>query len=1285
MKITKKITVLCLLFALAFSTLPVNVLAVESSNQNMIGLCEHHTEHDADCGYTEGSEGSPCTFVCEICDKAEQSADPAEKKIVSEWTWKLSVATEDKVAEKNLNKSTGNMPVYQNDRWELTLPATSADHPMSKEQVIELLPKEIVLTCENLEEEQQSKLNQKVAALTWEIVDYPAKGAVSGEFIATATLPAEYLLKEGVAPLQIFLTFRASVDVTTLKKHELNSTISPAGTKINLFDYWLSDNKGDRQNSDHQPLKPDGTENHDEDLKEDVEGKSKGINKNHVLKFISHGGNWQGYNYWTGNENPHEGIVGNKLDKNGYPVVENEPKDFTWSDWNNNIYDTENDKVGSLNYLFDPNTTHPGKASFENAKNLLQIDDNGYYYYDAGKNYARFDEKTKEFILYDAPAVYRNNTNDPNPGQFFPFQTEDQVSTYYKGVKDDGTLELDDSINPASDKVNHYFGMTMETRFVHKNGGENYQGQDITYEFSGDDDVWVFIDGVLIADLGGIHDKATFKINFHTGNISVNGTQKNNIKNQFVAAGEGEDKKFSGNTFADNTYHTLKFFFLERGNHESNMSLRYNLFPIPESELIKVDQMGEPVEGVEFTMYTADKKYDINEEIFTGTTDEKGYIYLRDDLGMPMTFAQLYDKYGAEYFVLKENNSAPGYRKLKDIHLHYKIYNKEKNIGVVETDENNLWETGAYAQAKVTATAPNKIRYGKINDSDQAGELDLSNTATVPNNLLMFAVVFQKNGDNWYPMSGDALSGWKVATDNKWKSVLAAARDNPYLFHLETNGAFQTEIENLPGNVEEYYSFLKQNGNENQAKYYVAYYYSTADDLHQATAENTYQILNQIESNDEYKDFTREFASKLYVPNIKNSLLVHKMDEKMQALNDATFCLYKEKDITINNDGSYTIKENATPYDKATTEKLTGMNGGIVFPSSGKVLDMGIYYLIETEAPEGYEKNPKAVKVIVDESGVYADAGDEKDDIWVARSVGMIVRSMLQFAADDHVNSTLHDLKVQLRTADTYADANTEWSEWQQSPASKDEMHLQYEEDNPVLDYGLIDSEKKEHEFPALATATGWSKLEIRQCLEHDNGRLNSGSKQDLGDRDLTNLFSGLTTVIVRDDITGGSGSLSVSKTVGGDKGDKTKSFNFTVNLDKDIDGKFGEMIFANGVATFTLKHGESKTAIGLPAGAKYTVSEAEANKDGYTTTVKNDAGVIEKDKNILVSFINEKNSKPSVPDKPNSDKPKPNKPGKDKETVETGDQTRIGLYTSMLVISALSLVILLMWKRKKF
>ena len=73
------------------STLPVNVLAVESSDQNVGGLCEHHTEHNADCGYTEGIEGTPCnhehtedcyTLVTSCVHKHTADCYPAESGVV---------------------------------------------------------------------------------------------------------------------------------------------------------------------------------------------------------------------------------------------------------------------------------------------------------------------------------------------------------------------------------------------------------------------------------------------------------------------------------------------------------------------------------------------------------------------------------------------------------------------------------------------------------------------------------------------------------------------------------------------------------------------------------------------------------------------------------------------------------------------------------------------------------------------------------------------------------------------------------------------------------------------------------------------------------------------------------------------------------------------------------------------------------------------------------------------------------------------------------------------------
>ena len=72
MKLKKRIAALLMAGAMVCSTLPVNVLAVENSVQNVGGLCQHHTEHNADCGYVPATEGRPCGYICGECDVEDE-------------------------------------------------------------------------------------------------------------------------------------------------------------------------------------------------------------------------------------------------------------------------------------------------------------------------------------------------------------------------------------------------------------------------------------------------------------------------------------------------------------------------------------------------------------------------------------------------------------------------------------------------------------------------------------------------------------------------------------------------------------------------------------------------------------------------------------------------------------------------------------------------------------------------------------------------------------------------------------------------------------------------------------------------------------------------------------------------------------------------------------------------------------------------------------------------------------------------------------------------------------
>lgn len=137
--------------------------------------------------------------------------------------------------------------------------------------------------------------------------------------------------------------------------------------------------------------------------------------------------------------------------------------------------------------------------------------------------------------------------------------------------------------------------------------------------------------------------------------------------------------------------------------------------------------------------------------------------------------------------------------------------------------------------------------------------------------------------------------------------------------------------------------------------------------------------------------------------------------------------------------------------------------------------------------------------------------------------------------------------------------------------------------------------------------------------------------------------------------------SIELNETFDGK--DKT---NVTVE-NTEINGVFGEMTFVGGVATFVLKHGESKTATGLPSGITYSVTEAEANRDGYTTVASKASGSIIKNDTVTVAFTNTKNSNISE----GSDHPNvPSKPSTPTNSPETGDTLNLRLWTSVMGVS---------------
>lgn len=756
-------------------------------------------------------------------------------------------------------------------------------------------------------------------------------------------------------------------------------------------------------------------------------------------------------------------------------------------------------------------------------------------------------------------------------------------------------------------------------------------GQNRSYEFSGDDDAWIFIDGKLVGDLGGVHDAASVKIDFSTGEVTITS-----------AIGQTSEKSttlklkdllgLSGDTLADNTYHTLDFFYLERGNVDSNMHLKYNLVTIPTSGLIKIDQLGNAVQGAEFTLYGA-KDYKDNGEkavpVATGSTDANGeFVFLTSDGAggqRPLTVGELYSLYGQSEdseknnLILVETKTPRGYRSCGEIGLYFDETSNDGEV-LLLASEDTIWGQGAYAMPKVTVTTANSIEL--LNDPNDLTGTGGGRTESLvgPDSVgdpLMFAVVFQKQEDgSWHPVSGDPLSGWKVWDSSDWNSILGAAKASPHIFQLGSSGAYQVDIDDLPGNILNYYHILKD---KNAAQYAIGYYYTSAASLSQANGDNTNRINS--ESTDSSTKLSRVFSVNLYITDMKNRLLVQKVDEDGNTVNGAQFSLYKANEVTVTTDnGTTTVtpNEGAQPA-VATTSDITmplSLNGTAVFPESAGsngVLENGEYWLVETSAPVGYKLKTEPVHVVVDDTGVYADAGKQDDGVTVLRGVGSVARSMIQFAVDDRVDITLRDIKAALAQNVTYGSSSSKfnWDEanWNSTDGVR---YLTYTDANGMLDYGLQDTTTTPTlDNLTLSTDAGWSKLLVRQDYDH-GGTDDKNLKMNLGDRDITNLFSGTVTVRVANDKTG---NLKISKQVTGGGAPASQEFTFEVTVKDgstsisgtyetlDGNGTRSSIEFINGHATVTLKGGESLTILALPTGASFTVQETPV-PIGYTPSV---------------------------------------------------------------------------------
>lgn len=642
----------------------------------------------------------------------------------------------------------------------------------------------------------------------------------------------------------------------------------------------------------------------------------------------------------------------------------------------------------------------------------------------------------------------------------------------------------------------------------------------VTFSFSGDDDVWVYIDDVLVADLGGIHDACSVEIDFSTGKIYVfkdnDGGSRGEgyydegetlynanpdstaptLYEMYTKAGKAGSVEWKDETFADESYHTFDFFYLERGNTDSNMRMRHNIQTVPESELFKIDQDGEPVVEATYALYETDEDYVVADKaapIATGTTDKEGAFIFENTDGETLP---LNDLNADGHYLLVEENVPVGYRSgTEPIELYVKTASKGNKKLLLS---HNAWDTGAYAMPMVRVSATTDGN-GFIQNQD-------SNNYDARNGGLIVAAIFkgedveygQKDLNGLNLVYGDPVRGWKTAEGGSAAEQLqaVAASDEPgiYAFSLDSSGAYSADIEHLPGDINAY-SWMVDDQKQGTAQFMGAYFFvedaKSISDI-ETTDESKIHLLNST-------GFIRDFSMRLYAPNIENRLLVQKVDENGDPIAaQATFTLYK-----VENGTQKEVKKYTTGNYKLRDETLQG----VVAITTG--LAAGNYVLRETTAPAGYEASTNDIAFVVDSSGVHVNAGDSDDDISVKLGVGKIVKSMVQFATNDGIDATLHDITATLQTAENYDTSGT--TSWEN--VKGEIMNLSYGANETVLEYGPTSTDGPVY----LTYNSGWGRLNIKQNLNADaDGTPSPEPKQTLKtDQSLNNLFSGTTMVVV--------------------------------------------------------------------------------------------------------------------------------------------------------------------------
>ena len=375
-----------------------------------------------------------------------------------------------------------------------------------------------------------------------------------------------------------------------------------------------------------------------------------------------------GPNKETAGKDVAQGIVGKNLDDG------------------NLITSYTNENGDPVKVPFFNEDAYPNQSKYMRFYNNLQFpftkttNDKGVstYSFDSAKNTVYYDYDNKKIVRKDDLKIH--DASKDNSIGYFPFNSTDPDQS-------------------AKDNLNYGFGTQFTIPFTVTETGKNVDGSEMEFNFTGDDDIWVYIDGALVLDMGGAHNKAEGKINFAKQEATIRtGTSNAKLGNSLTVGGRTPAEP-NGNTTVkfenimvkksgsepvtldkymkkSGTVHELKMYYMERGMWNSNMSISYSFVPLPSgltlSKTLDTTDVNaglkNAVQGLDNFDFKIQKKNLKTDEANYSDVENLGYtLYDYDDRTFPgqeakdstATFSSSY--FASDFINTKDKNNSSAF------------------------------------------------------------------------------------------------------------------------------------------------------------------------------------------------------------------------------------------------------------------------------------------------------------------------------------------------------------------------------------------------------------------------------------------------------------------------------------------------------------------------------------------------------------------------------------------------------------------------------------------------